>query len=126
MNLNKWTIGLAAAGLVSLPSLLSAEEKAGSPILTTHTTTMISGYVNVSAWWNPGTGNANNPAIPFSGGKQDGFDLDVVKLTIERPLDEANWAAGYKADLLFGPGANQPDTTYTGLPVSDFGIKQAY
>jgi hypothetical protein len=125
MNLNKWTIGLAAAGLVSLPSLLSAEEKA-SPIMTALTSTTISGYVNVSAWWNPGTGNANNPPIPFSGGKQDGFNLDVVKLTIERPLDEATWAAGYKADLLFGPDANQLATTSTGLPVSDFGIKQAY
>jgi hypothetical protein len=125
MKVNKWTIGLAAAGLVSLPSLVSAEEKA-SPIMTALTSTTISGYVNVSAWWNPGTGNFNNPPIPYSAGKQDGFNLDVVKVTIERPLDEATWAAGYKADLLFGPDANGLATTSTGIPISDFGIKQAY
>jgi hypothetical protein len=125
MRVNKWTAGLAAAGLVTLPSLLQGEEKA-SPIMTALTSTTISGYVNVSTWWNPGTGNANNPAIPFSGGKQDGFNLDVVKVAIERPLDEASWAAGYKAELLFGPDANFLATTSTGIPVSDFGIKQAY
>src|SRR6185503_9886824 len=77
-------------------------------------------------WWNPGTGNDINPAIPFSGGKQDGFNLDVVKIAIERPLDEASWSAGYKTELLFGPDANALATTSTGIPVSDFGIKQAY
>ena len=125
MRVNKWTVGLAAAGLVSLPSLVQGEEKA-SPIMTALTSTTISGYVSVSAWWNPGTGNANNPAIPFSGGKQDGFNLDVVKVAIERPLDEASWSAGYKTELLFGPDANALATTSTGIPVSDFGIKQAY
>ena len=125
MRVNKWTVGLAAAGLVSLPSLVLGEEQA-SPIMTALTSTTISGYVNVSTWWNPGTGNANNPAIPYSGGKQDGFNLDVVKVTIDRPLDEASWSAGYKAELLFGPDANGFATTSTGIPVSDFGIKQAY
>ena len=125
MRMNKWTVGLAAAGLVSLPGVSLAEEQP-SPILTALSTTTISGYVNVSAWWNPGTGNANNPAIPFSAGKQDGFNLDVAKISIERPLDEASWAAGYKAELLFGPDANGLATTSTGLPFSDFGIKQAY
>lgn len=125
MRVNKWTVGLAAAGLVSLPSLVQAEEKP-SPILTTLSSTTISGYVNVSGWWNPGSGNGNNPAIPFSAGKQDGFNLDVVKLAIERPLDEASWSAGYKAELLFGPDANSLATTSTGIPISDFGIKQAY
>src|SRR5687767_14585557 len=125
MRMNKWTVGLAAAGLVSLPGVCQAEEQP-SPILTALSSTTISGYVNVSAWWNPGSGNANNPAIPFSGGKQDGFNLDVAKISIERPLDEASWAAGYKAELLFGPDANGLATTSTGLAISDFGIKQAY
>jgi len=121
-RVQKWTLALAAAGLVSIP--LMAEEKP-SPILTALSSTTISGYVNTSAIWNPGTGNANPPPYAFNSGKQDGFNLDVIKLTIERPLDEAQWSAGYKVDLLFGPDADFLATQSTGT-ASDFGIKQAY
>ena len=38
--------------------------------------------------------------------KADGFNLDVVQLRIDKPLDEADWAAGYRVDLWFGPDAN--------------------
>jgi hypothetical protein len=124
--MQKWTLALAAAGLVSMP--VGAEEKP-SPILTALSSTTISGYVNTSAIWNPGTGNANLPPYAFNAGKSDGFNLDVVKLTLERPLDEAQWSAGYKVDLLFGPDANALATQSTltsGSTPSDFGIKQAY
>ena len=121
-RVQKWTLALAAAGLVSIP--LMAEEKP-SPILTALSSTTISGYVNTSAIWNPGTGNANPPPYAFNSGKQDGFNLDVIKLTIERPLDEAQWSAGYKVDLLFGPDADFLATQSTGV-AADFGIKQAY
>src|SRR5688572_24624626 len=102
-RVQKWTVALAAAGLVSVPVM--AEEQP-SPILTALSSTTLSGYVNVSAHWNPGTGNANPPPVGMLAGKQDGFNLDVAKLAIERPLDEAQWSAGYKAELLFGPDAN--------------------
>ena len=126
MRLQKWTVGLAAAGLVSVPYWAGAEEQP-SPILTALSSTTISGYVNVSAHWNPGTGNANAPAYSFNAGKQDGFNLDVAKLTIERPLDEGQWSAGYKADLWFGPDANLFNTlSSTGTGLSDFGVRQAY
>lgn len=121
-RVQKWTLALAAAGLVSMP--LMAEEKP-SPILTALSSTTVSGYVNVSAIWNPGTGNANVPPYAFNAGKQDGFNLDVAKLSIERPLDEAQWSAGYKVDLLFGPDADTFATQSTGV-AADFGIKQAY
>jgi len=104
-KLNKWTLGLAAAGLVSLPVFGLAEEKANA-LMTALSSTTISGYVNTSMHWNPGTGNANPPGFSFNSGKQDGFNLDVVKVTIDKPLDEAAWAAGYQVDLLFGPDAN--------------------
>ena len=113
MRLQKWTVGLAAAGLVTVPYWAGAEEQP-SPLLTALSSTTISGYVNVSAHWNPGTGNANVPAYSFNGGKQDGFNLDVAKLTIERPLDEGQWSAGYKADLWFGPDANAFATQSSG------------
>jgi len=134
MKFNKWTLGLAAVGVVSLASVAQAEEKL-SAVQSALSSTTISGYVNVSAWWNPGTAGPNStgeaayPAIPYSAGKQDGFNLDVVKLSIEKPLDEADWAAGYKVDLLFGPDANEVDGLNTGskgFSDTDFCIQQAY
>jgi hypothetical protein len=132
MKVNKWTIGLAAVGLVSLPSGVKSEEKA-SPVMTALNSTMISGYVNTSVWWVPGTGNANLPAFAYGGPtKADGFNLDVVKLSVERPLDEGQWSAGYKFEGLFGPDANVVNhgVSTTSLSAnggsSDFAIKQAY
>jgi len=64
-KVNKWTLGLAAVGLVSLPAVVQAEEKPNQ-LLTALSSTTISGYVDTSAHWNPGTGNANNPAFAFN------------------------------------------------------------
>lgn len=137
MKINKWTMGLAAVGLVSIPSAGLAEEKL-NPVLTSLTPTVIDGYVNVSAIWNPGTGNSRVPTYAFGAGKQDGFNLDVVKLSLSKALDESQWSAGYKVDLLFGPDANALATgSAAGIDVggpedlavnnkSDFAIKQAY
>jgi hypothetical protein len=73
------------------------------------------------------TGNANVPNYAFGGpGKADGFNLNVVKLTIEKPVDSADaWGAGYKVDLLFGPDANALATQSSGV-AGDFAVKQAY
>src|SRR5262245_25055604 len=106
MNFNKWTVALAALGVVSLTSIAKAEEKT-SPVLTTLSSTTISGYVDTSAQWNFGTGNANLPPYKFGGpSKADGFNLDVAQLRIEKPLDESQWAAGYRVDLWLGPDAD--------------------
>jgi hypothetical protein len=83
--------------------------------------------VDTSAQWNLGTGNANTPPYAFGGpGKADGFNLNVVKLTIEKPIDAKDeWGAGYKVDLIFGPDADALATQSSGL-AADFGVKQAY
>ena len=60
-KVNKWTLGLAAVGLVSIPAVVQAEEKPNQ-LLTALSSTTISGYVDTSAHWTPGTGNANPPA----------------------------------------------------------------
>ena len=126
MKFNKWTVALAALGVVSLASAAKAEEKA-SPIMTALSSTTISGYVDTSAEWNPGTGNANLPPYRFnSNTKADGFNLDVIQLTVAKPLDESDWAAGYRMDLWFGPDANALNTSSTGINSSDFNIRQAY
>jgi hypothetical protein len=127
MKFNKWTLGLAAVGAVSLASVAQADEKP-SPLTTAVSSTILSGYVNTSAHWNPGTGNANVPGFAYnSTAKSDGFNLDVVKLSLEKPLDESEWAAGYKVDVLFGPDANALGTSPVGgIAATDFAIKQAY
>ena len=126
MKFNKWTVALAALGVVSFASAAKAEEKA-SPVMTALSSTTISGYVDTSAEWNIGTGNANLPPYRFnSPNKADGFNLDVIQLRIDKPLDESDWAAGYRADLWFGPDANALGTSSTGVDTSDFAIRQAY
>ena len=125
MKFNQWTLGLAALGVVSLASAAKAEEKM-SAVQSALSSTTISGYVDTSAQWNPGTGTGNN-YYRFSEGKSDGFNLNVVQLTIAKPLDEAEWAAGYRADLWFGPDANSLNTTsWGGVDSSDLAIRQAY
>jgi len=134
MKFNKWTIALASVGVVSLASAAKAEEKA-SMVQTALASTTLSGYVDTSAQWNFGSGNAHLPAYKFNGAsKADGFNLDVVQIRIEKPLDEAEWAAGYRVDLWAGPDANALNTQSffsnggASAPAghSDFAVRQAY
>ena len=120
--MNKWTVALAATGVVGLASAVLAEES--HPVNTLLPATTLSGYVDTSAIWNFGTGTAQaNRFVNTGADRQDGFNLNVVKLQLEKPLDEGTWSAGYKAELWAGPDA-------AGLPGSNFAsnlaIKQAY
>src|SRR5437588_6948247 len=125
MKFDKWTVALAAVGVVSLASAVNAEEKA-STVMTALSSTTLSGYVDTSAQWNWGTGNANPAPFKFNTpSKADGFNLDVVQLRIEKPLDEGEWAAGYRVDLWAGPDANTLNTQSLGVK-GDFAIRQAY
>lgn len=126
MRVNKWTLGLAAVGLVSLPAAILAEEQP-SPIMTALASTTISGYVNTSAQWDIGNATQNPPGYAFNQlNKQDGFNLNAVKVAIEKPLDESDWSAGYKAEFVYGSDANALGTTSSGINTSDFAIKQAF
>ena len=130
MKCNKWTLALAAAGVVSLGSVAQAEE-AQHQVLTALSSTTLSGYVDTSAIWKPGTdvGGGRLPGHVFDGAdRMDGFNLHAVKLTLEKPLDEGQWAAGYKADFVAGPDANYYSTSLNGGGINngDFAIKQAY
>src|SRR5579859_8074911 len=127
MKFDKWTVVMAGAGLVSLTSAAVAEEKASS-VMTALSSTTLSGYVDTSAQWNLGTGNANPAPFKFNTpGKADGFNLDVVQLRIEKPLDESEWSAGYRVDLWAGPDANVLGTqSVLSTGSSDFAIRQAY
>jgi hypothetical protein len=132
MKCNPWTLVLLSAGLVSLPALSQAEEKPSS-VLTALSATTLSGFVDASAQWNPGTGNANVPGYAFNNpSKADGFNLNMVELNLEKPVDAADaWGAGYKVSLLAGPDASTFNTLSAqgGGPLrssADFAVKQAY
>jgi len=114
MKIEKWTIGLAAAGLVTLaPSLLAQTAAPAAPQLqqlqTALSATTISGYVDTSAVWNPGTGNLNPAPYAFNNGKQDGFNVNAMDIKIAKAEDDSKWAAGYVAELSYGPDATAID-----------------
>src|SRR4051794_38166330 len=113
MRVNKWTLGLAAVGMVSLPTLSQADEKEKMyPIDSVVSATVLSGYVDTSMLWNLGTGNNFVPGFAYNTpGRQDGFNLEAFKVALEKPLDENQWSAGYKGELLFGPNAGILGTT---------------
>jgi len=115
MKINKWTLGLAAVGLVSFASVTQAEE-ATSTLMTALSSTSISGYVDTSAQWNLGSG-AGSPGYAFAAGKNDGFNINSVLVTLEKPLEEGEWSAGYKASLMWGHDA--PAVTGSGTPIRE-------
>ena len=127
MKFDNWTVALAAVGMVSLASAAQAEEQPSS-VMTALASTTLSGYVDTSAQWNLGTGNNFMPPYKFDApSKADGFNLDVVQVRIEKPLDESEWAAGYRVDLWAGPDANVLGTqSVLATGASDFAIRQAY
>jgi hypothetical protein len=117
MKIEKWTLGLAAIGLVTLSPALIAQTTNATPtptpqiipIQTALTATTISGYVDTSAVWNPGSGNANPAPYAFNSGKQDGFNLNAIDVKIAKAEGEEAWAAGYVIELSYGPDASAID-----------------
>ena len=86
--MNKWTHALLGVGLISLPALAHADEKV-NVVQTALSATTLSGYVDTSAIWKFGTGNANMPGRTYDGADvQDGFNLNVVSLTLDKPLEK--------------------------------------
>jgi len=117
MKLNQWTVGLAAAGVVSLASVAQAEE-AKNQVLTAVSGTTLSGYVNTAARWNMGTPAGVTQFLNGANGA-DGFNLDGVNVTLSKAAGEGEFAAGYKAELLFGADGNNLGSGFAP-------IKQAY
>ena len=121
MKFNKWTVALAATGVVSFASAVQADES--HPVNSALSSTTLSGYVDTSAIWNLGSGSqvANRFANTASD-RQDGFNVNTVKIQLEKPIDEGTWSASYKFETMFGPDAN----VMPGALTSGVAIKQAY
>ena len=102
--MNKWTLALAVAGIVSMAAVATAEE-AENQALTAVSGTTISGYVDTSMNWQfsdkkTTTGRSYNS----DAAAQNGFNLNAVKIGVGKALEEdaSVWAAGYQADVVFG------------------------
>ncbi len=120
MKFNKWTLGLAAVGVVSLTSASSAraDETKISQLNTALSNTTISGYVDVSAQFTPQSGGVGSgtPGVPASNASTgpnyyynnsaNSINMNVVDIAIDHPEDESPWASGYHVELFFGPVAS--------------------
>ncbi len=122
MNINKWTVALAAAGVVSFASVSNAQE-AKETVKTLAASTTLSGYVSTSVNWTPGN-TAGVQSYFANTGKSDRIALDVISLTLASKAGEGEWAAGYKATLWAGPDALALNTS-SGTE-GDVAIKNAY
>ena len=143
MKFNKWTMGLAAVGVVSLASAARADETKMSQVQTALSNTTLSGYVDTSAMWNTGTQNGA-PYTDSSGNHQggylppytpggthgDGFNMNAVDIALDKPMDESPWASGYHVEMMFGQDAVGIPMSYSGGSTSTTGngsaIRQAY
>lgn len=109
MKMNKWTVGLAAAGVVSLASTAQAEENS---VLTSLSSTVLSGSVEASYH---GTFSKSNNLYD-----DQGFVANGASLSIGSPLGGEGYSAGYNVELLLGQRASN----FSG-DADDFHIKNA-
>jgi hypothetical protein len=121
---------LLSAGVVSLPAVMLADDQPPQPatVLTALSSTTLSGYVDTTAIWKIGTGDANMPGRVYDGPDvQDGFNLNVVSLTLDKPLDKSDWSAGYHVQMLMGPGAAKRGTgLIASSTTTEFAFNEAY
>ena len=131
MKFNKWTLGLAAVGAVSMASAVRADEPKLVPVTTALSSTVISGYVDVAAQYNMGNYNGAIAGIPtgLNGGKVDNFSLNNVDIAFDKAQDESPWAAGYHIDI--NAGTDAVGVGLNGQPAAAAGtataaVRQAY
>jgi len=132
MKFNKWTLGLAAVGAVSMASAVRADEAKLSQVNTALSSTTLSGYVDVAVQYNPGNinyGAANATPAAYgtiaglagnANGTVDGFSMNDVDIALDKPLDDSPWASGYHVDINAGQDA------LFAIAGGSVGVRQAY
>jgi hypothetical protein len=130
MKFNKWTVGLAAVGVVSLASAARADEQM-SQVQTALSQTTLSGYVDTAAQWNPNTDMGPGVAYPgyvpkYFGAQDDGFSLNAVDIALDKPEDSSQWAAGYHVEMMYGADAVGVPLTTGASVASTATIRQAF
>lgn len=131
MNVNKWTLGLASVGVIGFASVAGARDEAPlSQVATALSGTVLSGYIDATATWSPGSGDIAFPGRVYDTAanryNHDGFNLNVVSLSLSKPLDEGQWSAGYHVQTLIGPGATQRGTGSILGGGGDIALNEAY
>ncbi len=107
MNMNKWTMALAAAGVVSLSSVAQAQEAAaGADVVAA--SVELSGYVSSS--YTVGS-NRSGSTFRSAENQADKFSLDVVSLSLNGAKGEGEWASGYNFTMWIGDAASDIGTS---------------
>jgi hypothetical protein len=117
MKFNKWTVGLAAVGVVSLASAARADEKM-SQLQTALSSTTLSGYIDTAATFSPGNAGAGY-SYGGAAAQANGFTVNAIDLALDHPEDSSPWASGYHVELELGPDTPQAGT-------GAYPIRQAY
>ena len=85
MKLILKTLGVVAVCLLTFLASAQADEKM-VPLTTALSSTVISGYINTSIQWSPGTGNWNPPPAPLLRSPRSGhgvqYDAYLTRLGI--------------------------------------------
>jgi len=119
MKMNKWTMGLAAAGIVSLSSVAQAQDAAAAPeaVATSNdalaTGPKLSGYVSTGYHYGNGQEPGGENYFRAADG-QNAFSLDVVDLVIQNKIGDDDKDSGYTVELWMGPAASDIGTQDSG------------
>jgi hypothetical protein len=112
MKMNKWTMGLAAAGVVTLSSVAQAQDAAaGAEALAASTT--LSGYVSTGYHYGNGQEPGGENYFRAADG-QNAFSLDVVDLKLSSAQGDGAMDTGYTVELWMGPAAGNIGTSDSG------------
>jgi len=107
------------SGWLGFSTILHAQEAAaGANALAASTT--LSGYVSTSYHFGPDGGSDPYALAPAN---RNAFSLDVVGLSLRRPLDEWLFDTGFRIDLWLGPDASLLDSSASASTVE---LRQAY
>ncbi len=130
-NSRKLFVGLCAAAVVGLFSAgVRAEDKIAPGTMDFLASTTISGYVDVmySYDFDGSDQQGLSPnGIAGAGGigpRRNDFTLAQFKLTLDKPLDKSDWAAGYRVDIVGGQDAGYANPTLT--TGNNITLQQAY
>lgn len=136
----QWTLALAALGVITVP-LAHAEERHYElqPVeALAQNGTILSGYVDTSFLWALNTPDNSGGTAAFPNTlrmpgrlydtpeKTDGFNLNVVSLSLSSQPSEESLAAGYHVQMLYGPDAVLQNSYSVAGGPGDFTIKDAY
>ena len=121
MKFNKWTVALAAVGVVSLASAARADETDMSQVQTALSNTTLSGYVDTSIEWNPSdvdsvapvafqrlripAGTTGSSTRQYNYTKANGLDFKVVDWLSTSQKMKVLWDCRLSREIWFGPDA---------------------